>query len=60
MQQMEDNGVMNILEALAMNKEIQKVTEKCFNLAQSVPATSSSLRNLIGYNADTKFAKDLL
>ena len=43
-----------------MNKEIQKVMEKQFDLAQSMPATSSSLRNLIGYNADTTFAKDLL
>jgi hypothetical protein len=59
-QQMEGNCVVNILEALAMNKEIQMVTEKRFDLEQSTPATSSSLHNLIGYYADTTFAKDLL
>ncbi len=57
---MEGDSVVDILKALAMNKEIQKVMEKQFDLAQSMPATSSSLRNLIGYNADTTFAKDLL
>jgi hypothetical protein len=57
---MEGNAVVDILEALAMNKEIQMVMEKRFALAQSAPATSSSLRGLIGYNADTTFAKDLL
>ncbi len=51
---------MDILEASAMTKEIQVVTEKRFDLARSAPATSSSLRNLIGYNADTPFAKYLL
>jgi hypothetical protein len=39
---------------------IQSVAEKRFNLAQKAPATSSSLRGLIGHNADTTFAKDLL
>ncbi len=33
-QQMEDNSVVDILKASAMNKEIQKVTEKWFDLAQ--------------------------
>jgi hypothetical protein len=59
-QRMEGDSVVDILKALAMNKEIQKVTEKWFDLAQSTPATSSSLRNLIDYNADMTFAKDLL
>jgi hypothetical protein len=59
-QQMEGNRVVDILEASVMTREIQVVTEKRFDLAQSAPATSSSLRNLIGYNADTPFAKDLL
>jgi hypothetical protein len=57
---MEGNTVMDILKASAMNKEIHKVTEKQFDLAQSTPVTSSSLRNLIGYNADMTLAKDLL
>jgi hypothetical protein len=34
--------------------------KKWLDLSQSAPATSSSLCNLIGYNADTTFAKDLL
>jgi hypothetical protein len=59
-QQMEGNIIVDILKALAMNKEIQKVTENWFDLAQSMPATSSSLRNLVSYNADMTFAKDLL
>jgi hypothetical protein len=59
-QQMEGNRVVDILEALAMTKEIQVVTEKRFNLAQSAPSTSSSVCNLIGHNADTPFTKDLL
>ncbi len=37
MQQMECNSVVNILKALAMNKEIQKVMEKRFDLAQARP-----------------------
>jgi hypothetical protein len=57
---MEGNRVVDILEASAMTKEIQVVTEKKFDLARSAPSTSSSLRNLIGHNADTPFAKDLL
>jgi hypothetical protein len=57
---MAGNSVVDILKELAMNKEIQKVIEKRFDLALSTPATSSSLRNLIGYNVDTTFTKDLL
>jgi hypothetical protein len=59
-QRMAGDRVVDILEALAMNKEIQQVMEKRFNLARSAPVMSSSLRNLIDYNADTAFARDLL
>jgi hypothetical protein len=59
-QQMEGDSDVDILKTSVMNEEIQKVTKKRFDLAQSAPATSSSLHNLIGYNADTTFAKDLL
>jgi hypothetical protein len=59
-QRMEGNVVVDILETSAMNKEIQTVMEKRFDLAQRAPATSSSLRGLIGYNADRTFTKDLL
>jgi hypothetical protein len=60
MQGMDGDRVVDILEALDMNKEIQQVMEKRFDLARSVPVTSSFLCNLIGYNADTVFARDLL
>ncbi len=43
-----------------MNREIQQVTEKRFDLARSAPIINSSLRHLIGYNSDMKFARDLL
>ncbi len=59
-QRMEGENIVNILEASAMNREIQQVTEKRFDLARSAPVTNSSLRDLIGYNADTAFARDLL
>ena len=59
-QRMEGDQVVDILEAAAMNTEIQQVTEKRFDLAKSAPVTSSSLRHLVGYNADTAFALDLL
>jgi hypothetical protein len=59
-QQMDGDRVVYILEASAMNRKIQQVTEKRFDLARSAPVTSSSLRNIVGYNADTMFARDLL
>ncbi len=59
-QQMEGDCVVDILKGLAMNKEIQKVMGKWFDPAQSAPATSLSLRNLISYNGDTTFTKDLI
>jgi hypothetical protein len=57
---MDGDRVVYILEASAMNREIQQVTEKRFDLARSAPVMSSSLHDLIGYNADTTFARDLL
>ncbi len=59
-QRMDGDCAVDILEALTMNKEIQHVTEERFDLARSAPVMSSSLHNLIGYNADTAFAKDLI
>ena len=59
-QRMEGDNIIDISEASAMNREIQQVTEKRFDLARSAPITNSSLRHLIGYNSDTKFARDLL
>ncbi len=51
---------VDVLEALEMNKEIQEVTEKQFDLAHSAAITRSSLRHLMGYCATTTFAMDLL
>jgi hypothetical protein len=59
-QRMEGNTVIDIVEARAMNKEIQKVTERRLDLAQSAPVTKSSLRQLVGYCASTHFAIALL
>ena len=60
MQRMNGDRIVDILEASAMNREIQQVMERRFDLARSAPVMSSSLRNLYGYNADTTFARDLL
>jgi hypothetical protein len=49
-----------IVEAGAMNEEIQRVTERRFDLAQSAPVTMSSLCQLVGYCASTQFARDFL
>ncbi len=57
---MEGNVMVDIDKAEAMNEEIQRVTERRFNLAQSTPVTTSSLRQLVGYCALTQFAKGLL
>ncbi len=55
-----DSVKVDVLEALEMNKEIQEVTEKRFNVAHSAGITRSSLRHLVGYCATTTFAMDLL
>jgi hypothetical protein len=56
---MDGDHIVDILEAPAMSREIQQVMERRFHLASSAPVTSSSLSDLIGYNADTTFARDL-
>jgi hypothetical protein len=55
-----DREVVDVLEASEMNKEIQQVTEKRFDLAHSAAITRSSLWWLVGYCAATIFAQDLL
>jgi hypothetical protein len=57
---MKGNVVVNIVKAGAMNEEIQRVTERRFNLARNAPVTTSSLCQLVGYCTSTKFTKDLL
>ncbi len=59
-QRMEGNVVVKIVEAGSMNKEIQRVTKRRFDLSQSALVTTSSLCQLVGYCALTQFAKDLL
>jgi hypothetical protein len=59
-QRKEGDRIIDILEANAMNREIQKVTEKRFELANSAPAQASSLRENVGFCASTTFAKELL
>jgi hypothetical protein len=43
-----------------MNAEIQRVTEKRFELANSTPIQHSLLRQLVGCCASTTYAKELL
>jgi hypothetical protein len=55
-----DKKLANVLEAMEINREIQIKTEMRFDLAHSAAITRSSPRQLVGYCANTKFAKDLL
>jgi hypothetical protein len=59
-QRKEGDKIVNILEAHAMNTEIQRVTEMRFELANSAPIQKSPLREKVGFCALTAFAKDLL
>ncbi len=43
-----------------MNREIQNVMEKRFDLSMSAPITMSSLRTRLGFLSDTDFANSLL
>jgi hypothetical protein len=56
----EGEKVINILKASAMNAEIQRVTKKRFELANSAPIQNLSLRQLVGFCALTTYAKELL
>ncbi len=59
-QKMEDGEVIDITETEEMNKEIQDVTEKRFDLSMSAPITMSSLHEKLGFLSDTNFAISLL
>ncbi len=59
-QKMENGEVINITETEEMNKEIQEVTEKRFDLSMSAPITMSLLREKLGFLSDTNFATSLL
>ncbi len=56
----EGNKVINVLEAGAMNKEIQRVMEMRFKLANSAPINTLSFQQSVGFCAINIFAKDLL
>jgi hypothetical protein len=57
---MEDGKVINITETEEMNKEIQDITEKRFDLSMSTPITMSLLCKKLGFLSDTNFAISLL
>ena len=59
-QQMENGQVVDITDTDKMNKEIQTVTEKRFDLSVSAPITMSSLRTRLGFLFNTDFANSLL
>ncbi len=56
----EGGKIVDIVEANAMNTEIQRVTEMRFELANSAPIQKSSLQERVGFCVLTAFAKDLL
>ncbi len=56
-----ENGLMvNVTAMDEMNREIQTVTEKRFNLSMSAPIKMSSLRERLGFLSNTDFANNLL
>jgi hypothetical protein len=52
--------VVDIMATNEMNREIQTITEKRFDLSMSAPITMSSLRTRLGFLSDTDFANSLL
>jgi len=59
-QRVENGIVVDISTTDEMNREIQAVTEKRFDLSMSAPITMSSLRTRLGFLSDTDFANSLL
>jgi hypothetical protein len=59
-QRLENGLVVDITTTDEMNREIQNVTEKRFDLSMSAPITMSSLRTRLGFLSDTDFANSLL
>ena len=59
-QHTEDGQVVDITDTDEMNREIQTVTEKRFDLSMSAPITMSSLRSHLGFLSDMDFANSLL
>jgi hypothetical protein len=52
--------VVEVTDGNEMNTEVQKVTEKQFDLAKSAPVMSSSLAPLVGFCADAPFTHQLV
>ena len=59
-QRMENGEVVKITDTNEMNKEIQRVSEKRFDLSMSTPITMSLLCACLGFLSDTDFANSLL
>ena len=59
-QRIENGLVVDITATYEMNREIQNVTEKRFDLSMSAPITMSLLRTRLGFLSDTDFANSLL
>ena len=59
-QRKEGEKVIDILKTSAMNAEIQRITKKWFELANSAPIQNSLLWQLVGFCALSNFAKELL
>jgi hypothetical protein len=59
-QRVENGIVVDVTATDEMNREIQTVTEKRFDLSVSAPITMSSLRTRLGFLSDTDFANSLL
>ena len=54
-QRLENGIVVDVTATDEMNREIQTVTEKRFDLSMSAPITMSSLRTRLGFLSDTDF-----
>ena len=52
--------VVELVTLNDMSREIQRVTEQRFALAESAPAFTSSLRQSVGFSADTEFAFNII
>jgi len=59
-QREEQGEIVDIHETQAMNTEIQKVTERRFDLSMSALITMTSLRGRLGFLSDTDFAIQML
>ncbi len=57
---MSDGDEVDLINSTDMVREIQIVTEQRFSLAESAPATNTSLRDTVGFLADTEYAIELV